>query len=363
MVLRLATRRSPLALLQARYVQARLAALDVAAELVLVETHGDVTTDVPLSRLGGQGVFAVEVQRCVLRGEADVAVHSAKDLPSATPPDLRLTCVPERRDPIDVLVGRSLAGLGPGATVATGSPRRRALLLERRPALHVVELRGNMAPRLASAGRDGVDAVGAAAAALARRGEASRISERLDPDWFVPQVGQGSLALETRRDDDATALSLAPLNDLDAFEALAAERAFLHELGAGCSVPAGAYATWRAGELYLSGLMIAFDGSRSVRHQIMGRDPESLGRKLARTLRDDRDGASLPGWQRLRARRPHARARWQRPTSRAGRSTRRGGGDPPDRHALSAADRGGRGPARDRRLRPITHARGDQRSL
>lgn len=297
MSLRLATRRSPLALLQARYVQERLLALDVMSELVLVQTHGDVTTDVALSSLGGQGVFAVEVQRCVLRGDADVAVHSAKDLPSTTPEGLYLTCVPERRDPVDVLVGRSLAGLGPGATVATGSPRRRALLLERRPDLNIVGLRGNMAARLASAGRDGVDAVVVAAAALDRLGETSRTAQRLDPTWFVPQVGQGSLALESRRDDDATSLSLAPLNDLDVYEALAAERAFLRELGAGCSVPAGAFATWVAGSLHLSGLMIAYDGSRSVRHRVSGRDPDALGCELARTLRDDLDGASLPGWR------------------------------------------------------------------
>ncbi len=297
MTLRLATRRSPLALLQARYVQERLLRLDVASELVPVQTSGDVTSNVPLSSLGGQGVFAVEVQRAVLSGEADVAVHSAKDLPSTTPDGLHLACVPERRDPIDVLVGRSLAGLGPGATVATGSPRRRALLLERRPDLHVVELRGNMATRLAAPGRDGVDAVVAAAAALERLEESSRVAERLDPTWFVPQVGQGSLALETRDDDDRTLRALAPLNSLDDYEALAGERAFLRELGAGCSIPAGAYATWQSGSLSVSGVMIAYDGSRSVRHRVNGRDPEALGRELARYLRDDLDGASLPGWR------------------------------------------------------------------
>jgi len=297
MDLRLATRRSPLALLQARYVQERLLALDITSELVPVQTSGDVSTDVALSSLGGQGVFAVEVQLAVLRGDADVAVHSAKDLPSTTPVGLRLSCVPERRDPVDVLVGRSLAGLGPGATVATGSPRRRALLLERRPDLHIVELRGNMARRLAAPGHDGVDAVVAAAAALERLGESSRVAERLDPAWFVPQVGQGSIALETRDDDHASATVVAALNDLDAFEALSAERSFLRELGAGCSVPAGAYATWEEGALHLSGLMIAYDGSRSVRHRLSDRDPDALGRELAITLRDDLDGATLPGWR------------------------------------------------------------------
>ena len=297
MDLRLATRASPLALRQARDVQQRLLVLGVTSELVALHTSGDLSADVALSSLGGQGVFALEVQRAVLRGDADVAVHSAKDLPSTTPDGLRLSCVPERRDPVDVLVGRSLAGLGPGATVATGSPRRRALLLERRPDLHIVELRGNMARRLAAAGRDGVDAVVAAAAALERLDESSRVAERLDPAWFVPQVGQGAIALESREGDGATSNALAALNDLDAYEALCAERSFLRELGAGCSIPAGAFATWRDGAMHLSGLMIAYDGSRSVRHQLSGRDAEPLGRELARTLRDELDGASLAGWR------------------------------------------------------------------
>ena len=169
-VLRLATRQSPLALIQAESIRSRLAHCGVESELVHVETSGDRDRDVALSVLAGQGVFALEIQRAVIAGEADVAVHSAKDLPSETPEELALASVPERRDPADVLVGRSLAGLGPGATVATGSPRRRALLLERRPDLQVVELRGNMATRLGVAGHDGVDAIVAAAAALERLG-------------------------------------------------------------------------------------------------------------------------------------------------------------------------------------------------
>jgi hydroxymethylbilane synthase len=169
--------------------------------------------------------------------------------------------------------------------------------LEHRPDLNIVELRGNMATRLSAPERDGIDAMIAAAAALERMGETSRVAERLDPAWFVPQVGQGSLALEARRDDDMTTATLALINDLDAFEALAAERAFLRELGAGCSVPAGAFATWESGDLTISGVMIGVDGSRSVRHRLTGRNSEDLGSELARTLRDDLDGASLPGWR------------------------------------------------------------------
>lgn len=294
--LRLATRRSPLALLQATYVQERLRALGVHSELVLVETSGDVELAASLASLGGQGIFVVEVQRAVLNGDADVAVHSAKDLPSRTPEGLVLSGVPERRDPVDVLVGRTLDALGPGATVATGSPRRRALLLERRPDLHIVELRGNMATRLAEVGGRGIDAVVAAAAALERLGESSRVAERLDPSWFVPQVGQGALALEVRRGDGAALEALAPLNDEVAFATVSAERAFLRELGAGCSLPVGAYATWSSGVLTLSGLMIADDGSQSVRRTSTDKDPERLGRELARVLRDDQGGGALPGW-------------------------------------------------------------------
>jgi hydroxymethylbilane synthase len=296
MTLRLATRRSPLALIQARYVQSRLSALGVESELVLLDTKGDRDVASDLATLGGQGVFAVEIQRALLKGEADVAVHSAKDLPSVTPDGLALVCVPQRRDPADVLVGRSLAGLGPGATVATGSPRRRALLLERRPDLQIVALRGNMATRLSAAGENGVDAVVAAMAALERLDEGSLVSERLDPSWFVPQVGQGALALEARVDDEKTREVLLAINDVSANHAVQAERAFLGELGAGCSIPGGAHAELEGDTLILRGVLIAPDGTKSVRAERSGVDPVDVGVQLARTLRDEMGGGALLGW-------------------------------------------------------------------
>jgi hydroxymethylbilane synthase len=296
--LRLATRRSPLALVQASFVQRRLSDFGVASVLVPLETRGDRHKDVSLDELGAQGVFAVEVQRAVLDGDADVAIHSAKDLPSTTPDGLSLTCVPQRLDAADVLIGRSLAGLGPGATVATGSPRRRALLLERRPDLRIVGLRGNMATRFSTATNSDVDAVVVAAAALERLGENSLVAERLDTEWFVPQVGQGSLALEIRDDDVVTAGFLAPLNQLDAMTALVAERAFLRELGAGCSVPCGAHAIISDNAIVLRGVMLSVDGARSVRAVLQGNDPETLGRSLALHLRDERGGGALAGWAR-----------------------------------------------------------------
>lgn len=294
MTLRLATRRSPLALAQAELVQQRCERLGIATEIVPLETDGDRRLDVPLTEIAGQGVFAAEVQLAVLEGRADVAVHSAKDLPSVTPADLELVCVPERRDVADVLVGRSLAGLGPGATVATGSPRRRALLAQRRPDLNFVELRGNMATRLAAVEQSGVDAVVAAAAALERLGWLDRVAERLDPEWCTPQVGQGALALEIRRDDTNSRELLRPLNNESDFLCVSAERAFLAELGAGCAIPAAAYATIVDGLITLRGTMASPDGIRVVRTTREGRDPHSLGQSVAMYVRDELGGGALP---------------------------------------------------------------------
>ena len=291
--LRLATRRSPLALTQATEVARRLNDAGISTEIVEVVTTGDVRTDVPLATIAGQGVFAAEVQLAVLEGRADVAVHSAKDLPSITPAGLVIASVPERRDPADVLVGRALAGLGPGATIATGSPRRRAILAERRPDLNFVELRGNMAARLDAASQPGIDAVIAAAAALDRLGWNDRIAERLDPEWFTPQVGQGALALESRLDDVSTRELLATINDEQAALRLTCERAFLAELGAGCSIPAAAYATLDGSLITLRGVMADAEGYRVVRHSAQGTDAQALGRDVARFVRDELGGGSL----------------------------------------------------------------------
>ncbi len=293
MIIRLASRRSPLALAQADIVRARLELLGHRCEVVSVETTGDRNSEQNLSSMGGQGVFAIEVQQALLDGEADVAVHSAKDLPSASPEGLALVCVPERRDPADVLVGRSLEGLGPGATVATGSPRRRALLLDRRPDLNIVALRGNMATRLNAVGQNGVDAVVAAAAALDRLGWNDRVAQRLDPSWFIPQVGQGALALEVRENDEELTTILTSLSDADAMTAVRCERAFLRELGAGCTLPVGAHANVTGPVISVQAMMATADGSQIVRHRGEGTDPEELGGLIARVLRDDLGGGAL----------------------------------------------------------------------
>ncbi len=294
--LRLATRRSPLALAQAELVAAKLAACGQNCELVLIETHADQRTDLPLSELGGQGAFVVEVQRRVLAGDADLAVHSAKDLPGESASGLVIAAAPERADPRDVIVGRALAGLGPGATVATGSARRRALLLSVRPDLNVVGLRGNMATRLAAAGRDGVHSIVAARAALERLGLLDRVAEVLDVEWFTPQVGQGTIAVEAREDDERACEAATQIDDLTVHAALLSERAFLIELGGGCSLPLGAHATVSDGEVHLRAMVASPDGSTVLRAEGHSSDGVALGTSLARELRDERGGAHLEGW-------------------------------------------------------------------
>jgi hydroxymethylbilane synthase len=274
-----------LALTQARTVASLLEAAwpGLSAELVVVETGGDRDRSRPLSEIGGEGIFAKEVQLAVLDGRADAAVHSAKDLPSQTPDGLVLAAVPERRDPADVLVGRTLEGLGPGATVATGSPRRRALLLDLRPDLTLVELRGNMATRLAAPGTNGIDAVVAAAAALERLGQVDLVAQRLDPTRFTPQVGQGAIAVECRDGDDALAV-MAKVDDEVATRCVTAERSFLATLGTGCTMPTGAWCTQSDGMLHLDAVLFDDERHELRRTSVEGGNPEELGRGAARQL-------------------------------------------------------------------------------
>lgn len=289
--LRLATRGSPLALAQATSVAAHLGAVGIASELVIVETEGDRRRDVDLVELAGRGVFTKEVQAAVLDGRADVAVHSAKDLPAVTPTGLVLASVPERHDAADALVGKPLRVLGPGATVATGAPRRRALLLAERPDLQIVPLRGNIATRLEAVGTDGIEAVVVAVAALERLGLGGRVAERLDPARFVPQVGQGAIALECAVGSDVFD-RLAEIDDAAAHRALRCERGFLAALGAGCDLPGGAHATCDGDAVTLRAVLMTDDGSTVVRGIDVDSDPERAGRALASRLRRELDGAA-----------------------------------------------------------------------
>jgi len=297
--LRVATRGSALARWQADHVAvlAQKAEPGLEVETVVVETSGDRRRDVPIWELGGKGVFVKEVQAAVLEGRADVAVHSAKDLPSLTPDGLVIGAVPERADVRDALVGSTLADLAVGATVASGSLRRRAQLAHARPDLRFEGLRGNIATRLARVDQADVDAVVMAAAALDRLGLSERIAERLDPDAMLPQVGQGALAVECRADDTDTRCLLDRIEHTPSRRAVDAERGFLAELGGDCSVPAAAHATLAGDRLRVRALVASADGRTVLRHELAGpaASGAALGRSVARQLLDDQGGAALLG--------------------------------------------------------------------
>jgi hydroxymethylbilane synthase len=279
MTLRLATRGSALARWQARRV-ADLLGGDV--ELVIVQTTGDQRTDVPIHEVGGSGMFVKEVQLAVLDGRADLAQHSAKDLPAITPEGLVLAAVPERGDPRDALVGSTFAGLPTGARVATGSVRRRAQLAAARPDLTFAELRGNVDTRLEKASQ--FDAIVLAAAGLDRLGRGDRITERLDTSVMLPMVGQGALAIECRANDDATRARLTAIDDPAVHTAVRAERAFLAELGGGCSLPCAAFATVDGELVSVDGLLAALDGRVVVRARVANADPVKAGIEVAEAV-------------------------------------------------------------------------------
>jgi hydroxymethylbilane synthase len=294
---RVATRGSALARWQATRVADRIEAAGAGpTELVVVSTRGDRDTTSTIHTLGGTGVFVKEVQDAVQRGDADLAVHSAKDLPADTPPGLALAAVPERGDARDALVGLTLADLPTGGLVGTGSVRRRAQLAALRPDLTFGELRGNIPTRLDQA--VDFDTIVVAAAALDRLDLAGRIAERLAPTTLLPQVGQGALAVECRADDgDARAL-LATIDAPSAHAEVRAERAFLARLGGGCSLPCGALAHHDgSGRLSLDALLASLDGRIVLRvHGAIpgdGDDPVALGEDVARRLLDEEGGSTL----------------------------------------------------------------------
>lgn len=285
---RIATRGSALALWQAHHVQSMLLESGACAhvEIVIISTSGDRDKTTPLHQIGGKGIFVKEVQAAVLDGRADIAVHSAKDMPAISPDGLVLGAVPVRGNPRDALVGSKLADLAPGATVATGSVRRRAQLLALRPDLTFAELRGNMATRFAKAAD--FDAIVVAAAALERLGEQPEVVELLSVEQMIPQVGQGSLAIECRAEDQGLVASLAAIEHAESRMLFDCERAFLAELGGDCSLPAGAHAIRWAEVVSVSGFLASEDLTQH--HQLaltadLDSDLAALGTDLARRLR------------------------------------------------------------------------------
>lgn len=239
--IRIATRSSVQARTQASAVATALerAHSGLTTELVFVDTAGDKNTDTPIHLMGGQGVFVKEVQRAVLDNRADIAVHSAKDLPSELADGLMIAAFTERRTPNDALVGCALNQIPHGGTIATGSVRRQAQLRAIRPDLQFVELRGNIHTRLEKVPEDG--ALVMAVAALEIVGLTNHIAEILDLDLAVPMVGQGCVAVEARRGDKEIHELLSAIDHQDTRLAVETERAFLRELGAGCSLPIAAH--------------------------------------------------------------------------------------------------------------------------
>lgn len=240
-ILRIATRSSAQARTQAEFVGNLISqtSSSLEVEYVYVDTQGDLNATTPLHQMGGQGVFVKEVQRAVLDGRADIAVHSAKDLPSQTADGLTIGAVGQRRTPNDALIGKSLKDLAHGATIATGSVRRRAQLQRIRPDLSFIDLRGNIQTRLSKIPDNG--AIVMAVAALEILNMADQIAEVLDVSTAVPMVGQGSVAVECRSEDEKVLSVLAAIDHAASRRAVEAERAFLAELGAGCSLPVAAH--------------------------------------------------------------------------------------------------------------------------
>ncbi|HLW47655.1 MAG TPA: hydroxymethylbilane synthase [bacterium] len=295
--LRVGTRGSRLSLRQTHIFVEAVRRLDpyVTVETVVIQSAGDRAPEVPLERLEGIGFFAKEIEIAVADGRCDVAVHSAKDLPTQLHRALCLGAVLPRADPRDVLVSRNnltLADLPPGARVATSSLRRAAQLRARRPDLAIVSIRGNVDTRLAKLDRGDADALCIAAAGLVRMGWEARVSEWLEPDVVLPAPGQGALAVEARRDDAEVRELLREVDDAETREAVTAERAFVGRLGTGCAAPAAALATVDRGRITLEGLLASEDG-RTVRRQ-RGTAPVGAARWLG-CCAADRLYADAPG--------------------------------------------------------------------
>ena len=290
---RIGTRGSPLARWQADWVADRLRALHTGLDVILVEikTQGDRDRNTPLAQIGGLGLFTKEIQRALADGAVDLAVHSLKDLPTRGPEGLTLGAVPPREDLADALIApvyKTLDALPDGATVGTGSLRRRAQLLHLRPGLSVVGVRGNVETRLSQALGGTLDAVVLAEAGLRRLGLEGHVTERLGPPRFLPAVGQGALGIECRTDDAETLRRLAPLDDPATRRAVTAERRTLAELEGGCMVPLGAWGRDSDdGRLALDAAVYDPDGRVRVFASRTGPrdDAEGLGLLVAEALR------------------------------------------------------------------------------
>jgi len=288
--LRIGTRGSLLAKWQAEFVRKKLFALaGVEAEIVIIKTSGDKMQQSPLTQIGGKGIFIKELEDALLDESIDLAVHSVKDIPTETPSRLSFPAVCRRDDIRDCLIsatGSTLTNLKRHARVGTSSLRRQAQLLHLRADLDIRELRGNIDTRLRKVGDGQYDAIVLAKAGLDRLGWSDRISEIFSPDVFMPAVGQGAIAVETRLGDNETADLLAKLDDSETRSSIIAERAMLKTLQGGCQVPIGAWARIERGEMIIEACVTSADGLKFVKQRLTGTPEQSaeLGEQIARML-------------------------------------------------------------------------------
>ncbi|HET9915284.1 MAG TPA: hydroxymethylbilane synthase, partial [Anaerolineales bacterium] len=278
MTLIFATRPSPLARAQTAHVIRSLQAAwpDLECEEQIITTQGDRIVDGPLPEIGGKGVFTGELESALLAGEVDAAVHSLKDLPVEEMPGITIASIPARDAAFDVLVsanGQTLADLPEAARVGTSSPRRRAQLLACRPDLTILPVRGNVDTRVRKLISGEYDAIVLAAAGLTRLGLQEHITEILPLDVMLPAPGQGALGVQCRAEDQETLKLLASIHDPLTFAAVTAERAFLAELGGGCSLPVGAFAQKNDGQIILTGGVVSVDGKRAIRLSAVDKEP------------------------------------------------------------------------------------------
>ncbi|HET7669594.1 MAG TPA: hydroxymethylbilane synthase [Burkholderiales bacterium] len=286
----IATRKSRLALWQAEHIKQRLESrhAGLTVELLPMSTRGDEVLDRSLEKVGGKGLFVKELENAIADGRADLAVHSMKDLPAELPPGFTLAAITSREDPRDAFVSTrfgSLAQMPPGSVLGTSSLRRAAQISERYPKLQIKLLRGNVDTRLAKLDRGEYDAIVLAVAGLVRLGAAERIRARLSPEESLPAPGQGALGIECLAERHDVMQILAPLADPDTAQCVRAERAVSRALGGSCTLPLGAFASMKDGQIELRALVASPDGRSVVRTEKHGRDPEAVGAAAAQALR------------------------------------------------------------------------------
>lgn len=291
MKLKIATRKSPLALWQAEYVRSQLQAVhaELEVELVKMTTQGDKILDTPLAKIGGKGLFVKELEQGMMAGDADIAVHSMKDVPMDLPEGFALPVICERETPYDAFVSNAyhhIDELPQGARVGTSSLRRSSQILNYRSDLEILSLRGNVQTRLGKLDGGEFDAIILASAGLIRLEMENRIRYQLPPEVMLPAVGQGAVGIECRADDQQTIDVISSLNDAQTSQRVRAERAFNHRLEGGCQVPIGAFALLEGDQIWIRGLVASLDGSEIIAGERRGAivQGESLGIELAEEL-------------------------------------------------------------------------------